>query len=134
MMNAYLCSKENLALNIYSKLCKLMSLQIKNEKGLVIGDKNYSLKPASIKKPSLPKSIYGSHTNDKSGFEFLESIVSVIQKNLFEELNLSPHWSIMIDETNTITNNKNTAVIDDYEASIARKTNERSSLTSVFSS
>jgi Domain of unknown function (DUF4371)/hAT family C-terminal dimerisation region len=114
MMNAYLCSKENLALNIYSKLCKLMSLQIKNEKGLVIGDKNYSLKPASIKKPSLPKSIYGSHTNDKSGFEFLESIVSVIQKNLFEELNLSSHWSIMIDETNTITNNKYLAIVGKY--------------------
>jgi hypothetical protein len=114
MMNVYFCSKENIALNVYPKLCKLRSLQAKNEKGVVIDDRNYNLKPASIKKPSLPKSIYGSYANDKSGFEFLESIVSVIQKELFEELNLSTYWSIMIDETNTITNNKYLAIVGKY--------------------
>src|SRR4051794_4175675 len=110
MQIIYFCSKKNISLNVYPDLCNLMYLQTKNK---VTNDKKFNLKPASIAKPSSSKSIYGSYANDKSGFEFLECIVSVIQKELFEELNSSPYWSIMIDETNTI-NNKYLAIVGKY--------------------
>src|SRR5436853_37526 len=90
---------------IYCTIC-IHKKKVNNEKII-------NLKPASIAKPSSSKSIYGSYANDKSGFEFLECIVSVIQKELFEELNSSPYWSIMIDETNTI-NNKYLAIVGKY--------------------
>ena len=110
MQIIYFCSKKNISLNVYPDLCNLMYLQTKNK---VTNDKKFNLKPASIAKPSSSKSIYGSYANNKSGFEFLECIVSVIQKELFEELNSSPYWSIMIDETNTI-NNKYLAIVGKY--------------------
>jgi hypothetical protein len=110
MQIIYFCSKKNISLKVYPDLCNLMYLQTKNK---VTNDKKFNLKPASIAKPSSSKSIYGSYANDKSGFEFLECIVSVIQKELFEELNSYPYWSIMIDETNTI-NNKYLAIVGKY--------------------
>jgi hypothetical protein len=87
-----------------------MLLQIKNE---VICDKTFNLKPASLEKSPPSEPTYGNYTNRKSGSEFLKCIVSVIRNELFEELNSSPYWSIMIDETNTV-NNKYLAIVGKY--------------------
>ncbi|CAB4462023.1 unnamed protein product [Rhizophagus irregularis] len=40
-----------------------------------------------------------------------EAIVYVIEKALCEEIRSSNHWSIMIDETNSITDEKHLAVV-----------------------
>lgn len=109
MQIVYFCSKKNISMKVYPDICNLMFLT----KNKVTNDKKFNLKPASIAKPSSSKSTYGSYANNKSGSEFLECIVSVIQKELIEELNSSPYWSIMIDETNTI-NNKYLAIVGKY--------------------
>ena len=46
-----------------------------------------------------------------AGFEFLDSIGSVIKQSLFEELNSSLYWSLMIDETNSIDHDKYLAIM-----------------------
>jgi hypothetical protein len=114
MMDVYYCSKHNLSLNIYPDLCNLVSLQIKNNNNSSISDNIFTLKPASLEKPSPHKSKYGSHTNPKAGFEFLDNISYVIRKTLFEELSSSIYWSIMIDETNSIDNDKYLAIVSKY--------------------
>jgi hypothetical protein len=114
MMDVYHCSKHNLSLNTYSGLCNLISLQIKNINNLSVNDNVSTLKPASLEKLPSHKSKYGSHTNPKAGFEFLNSISYVIRKSLFEELNSSIYWSIMIDETNSIDNDKYLAIVSKY--------------------
>jgi hypothetical protein len=106
----YFCSKQNISLDTYPDLCDLMSLQIENN----ISDKVSTLKPASIEKLLTSKSKYGSHTNAHSALDFLDSITSIIKKSLFEELNSSDYWSIMIDETNSIDNNKYLAIVGKY--------------------
>ena len=53
--NIYLCSKYNISINNYPRLCNLMALQIKNHKELIISDKTSTLKPSSIEKPSTIK-------------------------------------------------------------------------------
>ena len=59
-------------------------------------------KPPSLEKPSKSKSEYGSYKNPMADFELLDNIASVIKQSLFEELNSSLYWSLMIDETNSI--------------------------------
>ena len=98
MRNVYFLSKQNLSSHIYPDLCKLMMLQIENNNELIIAEKSSTLKPAALEKTSTPRSAYGSYTNSKSASDFLDSIASVIKKSLFEELNSSIYWSIMIDE------------------------------------
>jgi len=110
----YCCSKNNIPLNTYPDLCKLTSLQIENNKELIISDKVSTLKPASLGKPSPSKSKYGNYNNHISGIDFLDSIAYTIKKSLFEELNSSVYWSIMIDETNSVDNDKYLAIVGKY--------------------
>ena len=102
MRSVYFLSKWNLSSDIYSDLCELITLQLENNEQLIISEKTSTLKPATLEKTSTPRSTYGSHTNSKSASDFLDSIVSVIKKSLFEELNSSIYWSIMIDEANSV--------------------------------
>jgi len=111
MKNIYFCSKNNISLNVYPNLCSLVSLQIRNN----ISDKISTLKPASLEKQSKPKSKYGSYKNPISGCDFLDSIASMIKNSLFEELNSSHYWSIMIDEANSI-DDKHLAIVGKYIA------------------
>jgi len=46
--------------------------------------------------------------------EFLGSICHVIKENLFEELSISKYWSMMIDESNTISDDKHLAIVAKY--------------------
>ena len=114
MRTSYFCSKNNISLNTYPGLCSLISLQIENSNELIISDNASTLKPASLEKPSPSKSKYGSYNNHISGFDFLDSIAYTIKKSLFEELNSSVYWSIMIDETNSVDNDKYLAIVGKY--------------------
>jgi hypothetical protein len=114
MRIVYCCSKNNISLNTYPDLCKLTSLQTENKKELINNDKTTTLKPASLKKPSPSKSKYGSYNNHASAVEFLDSIAYIIKKSLFEELNSSIYWSIMIDEANSVDDDKYLAIVGKY--------------------
>ena len=105
---------EIISLNTYPNLCKLTSLQIENNKKLIISDKISTLKPASLEKSSPSKSKYGSYNNHMSGIDFLDSIAYTIKKSLFEELNSSIYWSIMIDETNSVDDDKYLVIVGKY--------------------
>jgi Domain of unknown function (DUF4371) len=111
MSRVYFSSKKNLSLNNFSDLCELMSLKIENITELTINDNRSTLKPASLEKPSTPRSKYGSHENHTAALDFLDSIAFIIKKSLFEELNSSTHWSIMIDETNSVDGDKYLAIV-----------------------
>jgi hypothetical protein len=110
----YFCSKNNIPLNTYPGLSNLISLQIENNNELIISNDTTTLKPASLEKLSTSKSKYGSYNNCVSGFDFLHSIAHVIKRSLFEELNSSINWSIMIDETNSVDNDKYLAIVGKY--------------------
>src|SRR6266511_1536001 len=88
MRNIYFCSKHNISLKKIS-----------------------TLKPASLEKPSKSKSKYGSYKNSIAGFDFLDSIASVIKNSLFDELNSSPYWSVMIDVANSVDDDKYLAIV-----------------------
>jgi hypothetical protein len=109
--SVFFISKKRISLNVFPELCELISLQIENTTELAISDNNFTLKPASLEKPSTPKSQYGSHKNHIAALDFLDSIAFVIKKSLFEELNSSTHWSIMIDETNSVDGDKYLAIV-----------------------
>jgi hypothetical protein len=114
MRSVYFLSKKNLSSNIYSDLCELITLQFENNNHLVISEKTSTLKPATLKKNSTPRSTHGGYTNFKAASDFLDSIASVIKESLFEELNSSIYWSIMIDEANSIDNSKYLAIVGKY--------------------
>ena len=114
MRNIYFCSKHNIPINDYPDLCSLMTLQIENNKESIINGKTSTLKPASLEKPSPSKSKYGSYNNYTSGINFLNNIAYTIKKSLFEELNSSIYWSIMIDETNSVNDDKYLAIVGKY--------------------
>ena len=114
MRSVYFLSKQNLSTNIYSDLCELITLQFENNNHLVISEKTSTLKPATLEKTSTPRSTHGSYTNFKAASDFLDSIASVIKESLFEELNSSIYWSIMIDEANSIDNSKYLAIVGKY--------------------
>ena len=106
-MSNYFSSKHNISLNVYPDLCKLVSLQTGNN----VSNKISTLKPASLEKLSKPKSKYGSHKNPIAACDFLDSIASVIKNSLFDELNSSPYWSVMIDEANSVDDDKYLAIV-----------------------
>jgi hypothetical protein len=114
MRSVYFLSKQNLSLNIYPDLCKLITLQSEINSQLITSEKTSILKPATLENTPTPKSTYGSYTNPNFAHDFLNSIASVIKKSLFEELNSSIYWSIMIDEANSIDNSKYLAIVGKY--------------------
>jgi hypothetical protein len=114
MRNVYFCSKNNQAINIFPELCNLISIQVKNNKEYLVSNRMSVLKQPNYEKNSSTKSQYGSYTNSNAGNEFLESICYVIEKGLFDELNDSKFWSILIDETTTIANNKYLAIVSKH--------------------
>ena len=114
MRNVYFCSKNNQAINTFPELCKLISIQIKNSKEYLVSSKTSALKQPEYGEKNSTRAQYASYSNCNSGNEFLESICHVIEENLFDELNSSNFWSILIDESTTITDNKHLAIVSKH--------------------
>lgn len=113
MRNVYFCSKNNQAINIFPDLCKLISIQIKNSKEYLVSSKTSILKQPDFKENDT-RAQYASYSNCNAGNEFLESICHVIEENLFHETNDSKFWSILIDESTTITDDKHLAIVSKH--------------------
>lgn len=114
MRNIYFCSKNNQAINIFPELCNLISIQIKNSKEYLVSNKTSVLKQPDFRENNNTRAQYASYSNCNAGNEFLESICHVIEESLFNELNSSIYWSILIDESTTLTNNKHLAIVSKY--------------------
>ncbi|PKK77826.1 hypothetical protein RhiirC2_807352 [Rhizophagus irregularis] len=113
MQCIYFMTKKYLALSVYPDLYKLIDFHRKNFEVMKLYDTSEILQSPSLLTKDLPleSNEYESHLSNTSAKEMEEVIVYVIEKALCEEIRSSNHWSIMIDETNSITDEKHLAVV-----------------------
>ncbi|CAG8776430.1 12701_t:CDS:2, partial [Cetraspora pellucida] len=112
MMNIYFLVKHNIATLNFEDLCHLVELQIQNtENSIIPGGANLLSLPELITTVQSTRSEYGSYINDHAGRQFIAAIAHVIEEAIFNELRASKAWSLMIDESNTISNEKNLAIV-----------------------
>ncbi len=120
MRNAYFCSKQNLALNVYPDLNNLVEYQIKNHEEI-----HHQILPIKVLPPPLhsqtisltstsTSSNYATYKNPKAGLNFIESLSYVIERQVIEEINKSIGWSILLDESTTITIDKHLVIISKH--------------------
>ena len=120
MRNAYFCSKQNLALNIYSDLNNLIEYQIKSHEEI-----HHQILPIKVLPPSLhsqtisltstsTSSNYATYKNPKAKLNFIESLSYVIEHQVIKKINKSIEWSIFLDESTTITIDKHLVIISKY--------------------
>lgn len=122
MRNVYFLSKHHLALNIFPALCNLVNFTHSNYSEII-----YKNLPCTIDPPSLHleennnfgttnEENYATYQNPVAGREMLESLAYIIEKDTIAEINNSPLWSILLDESNTVTNEKTLAVVSKHIA------------------
>jgi hypothetical protein len=118
MRNAYFCSKHNLALNIYLDLNNLVEYQLKNHEEIYHQTLPIKVLPPPLYLQTLPliftSSNYATYKNPKARLNFIESISYVIEHQVIEEINKSTGWSILLDESTTITIDKHLAIISKH--------------------
>jgi len=118
MRNAYFCSKQNLALHIYPDLNNLVEYQIKNYEEINCQIPPTKVLPPPLYSQTLPltstTSNYATYKNPKAGLKFIESISYVIERQVIAEINKSTGWSILLDESITITIDKHLAILSKH--------------------
>ena len=112
--NMYFSAKNYVALNVFSDLCDLTKLQSINVQTLVIKDGVCGIKPPCLKESFTSRKNYGTYTNPTSALEFLDALAHIIEDKVIEEVNSSSYWSLMIDKTTTITDNKHLAIVSKH--------------------
>ncbi|RIB11246.1 hypothetical protein C2G38_2262101 [Gigaspora rosea] len=122
----YLCAKKHLAIEAFPDLMELTNLQIQNKTELV-----YNKSPITVSPPifgpkrvisdTAPESLlsnqvsnYATYDNSKAGADFLHAIAIVIEEDILAKVRRSPSWSILIDESNTITHDKTCAIVSKH--------------------
>jgi hypothetical protein len=113
MKCVYFAAKNHLSLNLYSDLCNL-----------VLNPNKYSetshllqYPPLSSLNPSIKNtSQYGSYQNPRYARIFEEAISYVIEKALINEIKASGQWSILIDESTTLTDEKHLVLVSKHMA------------------
>ncbi|CAB5389461.1 unnamed protein product [Rhizophagus irregularis] len=108
MQCVYFTAKNHISLEIYPKLCELiMPSQNQN----IIAPKVVALPRQLVDNTNSTRSSYGTYQNHNLGKEMEKSITSIIKQELYQEINDSPFWSIMIDETTSISDEKHLAMV-----------------------
>ncbi|CAB5364129.1 unnamed protein product [Rhizophagus irregularis] len=111
MQCVYFTAKNHISLEIYPKLCELiMPSQNQN----IIAPKVVALPRQLVDNTNSTRSSYGTYQNHNSGKEMEKSITSIIKQELYQEINDSPFWSIMIDETTSISDEKHLAIVSKH--------------------
>ncbi|CAG8677481.1 16258_t:CDS:2, partial [Cetraspora pellucida] len=77
-------------------------------------EKTYVLDQPLLESLEEPRANYRSYSNTHSAYEFISAIGRVIEEAICQEIQKSPVWSIMIDESNTITTTKNLAIVSKH--------------------
>ncbi|CAG8685458.1 29278_t:CDS:2, partial [Racocetra persica] len=124
MRCVYLCAQKHLPIFAYPDIINLMNLNLKNQTKLVYDSEVQTLTPPFFgpKKEKLVtdfsenSSNYAEYTNSVSGTTFLHAIAAVIEESVLEETRKSSAWSLLIDESNTITHNKTCAIVSKHVA------------------
>ncbi|CAB5383548.1 unnamed protein product [Rhizophagus irregularis] len=113
MKCVYFIAKNHLSLNLYPELCNLVLNPNKNFETPCL----LQLPPFSSSKPSINNTPqYGSYQNSKYARKFEEAIFYVIEKALIDEIKASGKWSILIDESTTITDEKHLVLVSRHIA------------------
>ena len=112
MKCVYFAAKNHLSLNLYPELCNLvLNPNINFEAPHLL-----QLPPLSSSKPSINTPQYGSYQNSKYARKFEEAISYVIDMALINEIKASRQWSILIDESTTITDEKHLVFVSKHIA------------------
>jgi len=61
--------------------------------------------------PQTSKSNYATHTNKVSGHELLVSLARPIEEVIVNEIRLSSCWSLLVDESNTVSTGEKTLTL-----------------------
>ncbi|CAG8476302.1 19217_t:CDS:2 [Cetraspora pellucida] len=124
MQCVYLCTQKYLPIFAYPNIINLMNLNLKNQTELVYNSEIQTLTPPFFgpKKEKLVmnfsenSSNYVEYTNLVSGTTFLHAIAIVIEESVLEETRKSSAWSLLINESNTITYNKTCIIVSKHVA------------------
>jgi len=112
----YFAAKNHLSLNLYPGLCDLVLNTNKNADNTIHPLK---LPPLSSLNPSADTantSQYGSYLNPMSARKFEEAIFYVVEKALINEIKVSDQWSLLIDESTSITDEKHLVLVSKHMA------------------
>ena len=110
MRCVYFVAKNYISFNIYPKLCHLVKL-----KDQITTTPQVLALPKQIMDNTIStRSSYGTYANNNSGKMLERSIVNVIKQELMCEIKNSPFWSIMIDETTSIADEKHLAIVSKH--------------------
>ncbi|PKC53807.1 hypothetical protein RhiirA1_509095 [Rhizophagus irregularis] len=80
----------------------------------IIAPKVVALPRQLVDNTNSTRSSYGTYQNHNLGKEMEKSITSIIKQELYQEINDSPFWSIMIDETTSISDEKHLAMVSKH--------------------
>ncbi len=112
MKCVYFAAKNHLSLNLYPDLCNLVLNSNKNT--LQVQPHLLQLPPLSSLQPPVDTSPYGSYCTSNYARKFEEAIFYVIEKALIDEIKASEQWSILIDESTTITDEKHLVIVSKH--------------------
>ncbi|CAG8549112.1 9579_t:CDS:1 [Dentiscutata heterogama] len=124
MRCVYLYAQKHLPIFAYPDIINLMNLNLKNQTELVYDSEVQTLtspffgpkKEKLVTDFSENSSNYAKYTNSVSGTTFLHAIATVIKESVLEETRKLSAWSLLIDESNTITHNKTCAIVSKHVA------------------
>ncbi|GBC05036.1 hypothetical protein RclHR1_00060049 [Rhizophagus clarus] len=106
--NIYFLSSQNIAINVYSNLINLIEYQKENPSNIISNIPLQILRPPSLSQdnhpiPQTSRSNYAIYINKVSGYELLVSLAYPIEEVVVNEIRLSSYWSLLVDESNTIS-------------------------------
>src|SRR6266540_5001387 len=111
MQCVYFATKNYISLNVYPKLCHLVKLK---DQSATTTPQILTLLKQIIDNTTSTRLSYGTYTNNKSEIMLEKSITSIIKQELIYEIKNFPFWSIMIDETTSISNEKHLAIVSKH--------------------
>ncbi|RIB02463.1 hypothetical protein C2G38_2291253 [Gigaspora rosea] len=115
MRNMYWLVENNIATFNIQDLCSLVEMQIQNKEEYIISTSAYTIRSVFLNTTVLEERCkYGSYSNNHAEHDFIEAIAQVIEESTIKELSKSLTWSIMIDESTTITNHKNLVIVSKH--------------------
>ncbi|CAG8691472.1 679_t:CDS:2, partial [Gigaspora margarita] len=118
--NLYFLIEHNLSTNIFEDLCKLSEIQHHEEQNqFEYSNKTLNIFDNNQLTDNNERAPYGSYQNNVLVREFIESIGRVIEQEIFQELHDTGGWSLMIDESNTISNEKTLAIVSKHSIVLA---------------
>ncbi|CAG8772727.1 2405_t:CDS:2, partial [Gigaspora rosea] len=123
MRCVYLCAQKHLPIFAYPDIVNLMNINFKNQTELINESEVQTLAPPffgpkkdKLSSDVLESSNYAEYANSVSGNTFLYAIAIAIEESVLEELKKSTSWSLLIDESNTITHDKTCAIVSKHIA------------------